>query len=273
MSDGSYALDNFFNALMNQKDSAIVRIAHYGDSQLEGDRITCFVRNYFQQKFGGSGVGFAPFDDIADNVNLVRVASPNWIHYSVFHNRYGCGYYGLSGNVYKFSKYAVIKVKKDTGDNKSADTTSAKLDLHKIYNNATVSIALRPGVYYNQAYLMYGHSREECSMNVYNGANNVKLLSETLKPADDFTIHKLGFSSSVRSFTLDFSGNVSPDFYGLLIEGSKGVQIDNYSIRGHSGDGLLLINPQYLATQLKRLNVKLVIFQYGNNRCSLREIG
>ena len=28
---------------------------------------------------------------------------------------------------------------------------------------------------------------------------------------------------------------------------------------------VLLINPEYLATQLKKLNVKLVIFQYGNN--------
>jgi hypothetical protein len=43
------------------------------------------------------------------------------------------------------------------------------------------------------------------------------------------------------------------------------VQVDNYAIRGHSGDGLLLINPDYLATQLKKLNVHLVIFQYGNN--------
>jgi len=263
--DGSYALDNFFNALLNQKDSAVVRVAHYGDSQLEGDRITCYVRNYFQQKFGGSGIGFTPFDDIASNVNLSRVSSPNWIRYSVFHNRYYNGYYGLSGNVYKFSKYAVVKEKKDTGETKTTDTIAPKLDIKKIYSNATVGISLYPSIYYTHAYLMYGHSDEACAMNVYNQSSNEKILSETLKPAEGFVMHRLDFPSSVRSFKLEFLGNVSPDFYGLLIEGSKGVQVDNYSIRGHSGDGLLLINPEYLAMQLKKLNVKLVIFQYGNN--------
>ena len=264
-SDGSYALDNFFSALLNQKDSATVRIEHYGDSQLEGDRITCYVRSYFQEKFGGSGIGFVPFEDIADNMNLSRVSSPNWIRYTVFHDRYGCGYYGLSGNVYKFSKYAVVKAKKDTSETKTGDTTAPKLDVQKIYNNAIVNITLRPSVYYTHAYLMYGRSQEDCSMNIYNLANNQKLLSETLKPSSGFTMYPLNFSSTVRSFRLEFSGSVSPDFYGLMIDGSKGVQVDNYGIRGHSGDGLLLINLEYLAIQLKKLNVKLLIFQYGNN--------
>ena len=102
-------------------------------------------------------------------------------------------------------------------------------------------------------------------MNVYDQWNSEKILSETLEASEEFTVHKLAFPNTLRSFTLEFTGDFSPDFYGLLIDGSSGVQVDNYAIRGHSGDGLLLINPQYLATQLKKLNVKLVIFQYGNN--------
>jgi hypothetical protein len=259
-----YALDYFFNALLKEKDETVVRIIHYGDSQLEGDRISCFVRDNFQKKFGGCGIGFVPLEDIADNMNLVRYSSPNWNRYTVFHNRYGCGFYGLSGNVYKFSKYAVIKNEKDTSTAKK-DSSYQKVDPKKIYDNATVSISLGPQVLYSQISLMYGHSYYPCSMNVYNQWNNEKILSETLEPSEGFTVHKLGFPSSVRSFTLEFSGDYSPDFYGLLVDGSTGVQLDNYAIRGHSGDGLLLINPNYLAAQLKKLNVKLVIFQYGNN--------
>ena len=260
-----YALDNFFKTLLPENRSDIVRIAHYGDSQLEGDRITCYLRSYFHQKFGGSGVGFVPFDDIADNVNLVRISSPNWIRYTVFHNRYGCGYYGLSGNVYKFSKYAMVKSNNDSVTGNENDSVKKILYSKNVFSNATVSIILRQSVYFNNAFLMYGRSSAECLMNIYNLTNNEKILSDTLPPVEGFEMHKLKISPSVRSFKLEFIGDLSPDFYGLLLDGTSGVQVDNYAIRGHSGDGLLLMNPGYLATQLKKLNVKLVVFQYGNN--------
>lgn len=52
-------LDSFFMAL----DSASVRqmrIVHYGDSQIEEDRITASLREHFQSEFGGYGVGMLP---------------------------------------------------------------------------------------------------------------------------------------------------------------------------------------------------------------------
>lgn len=52
-------LDTFFVAL----DSARVRqmrIVHYGDSQIEEDRITASLRQHFQEEFGGSGPGMQP---------------------------------------------------------------------------------------------------------------------------------------------------------------------------------------------------------------------
>lgn len=262
--DKAYALDAFFAALLQQSNSEIVRIAHYGDSQLEGDRITCYVRSNFQQKFGGSGVGFVPFEDIADNVNLVRYSSPNWYRYTVFHNRYPSKYYGLSGNVYKFSRYAVKKTK-DSTDTKDADSTEEVESTPIVYGSATIAITLRSYVTYSKMRLMYGRSSESCSMNVYNQTTGEKILSDSLPPSDGFSLFNVNIPSPVKSFKLEFSSNTSPDFYGLLVDGLSGVQVDNYAIRGHSGDGLLLINPEYLATQLKKLNIKLILFQYGNN--------
>jgi len=262
---GNYALDDFFLALLKEKEASMVRVAHYGDSQLEGDRITCYVRTNFQNKFGGSGIGFVPFDDIADNVNFARNSSPNWIRYNVFHNRYGCGYYGLSGNVYKFSKYSVLKNGNNNIDDNEKVNPATELNTQTVFYNATVGITLGTNVRYSNAFLMYGRSSAKCLMNIYNQINNEKILTDTLNPVEGFVLHKLDFSPSVRSFKLEFLGDISPDFYGLLIEGANGVQVDNYAIRGHSGDGLLLIDPEYLATQLKKLNVRLVIFQYGNN--------
>ena len=51
--------DPFFRAL----DSASVhplRILHYGDSQIEEDRISNNIRKSFQARFGGNGIGLMP---------------------------------------------------------------------------------------------------------------------------------------------------------------------------------------------------------------------
>lgn len=263
--DKTFALDNFFSTLQLKGGSEVVRIAHYGDSQLEGDRITCYLRAYFHKKFGGSGIGFVPFDDIADNASYVRYTSPNWIRYTVFHGRYGSGFYGLSGNVYKFSKYAVKKKAEVTDTAAAAKDTVVEVKKDIIYSNATVTINLSAHVAYSRISLMYGHSAKSCSMKVYNGTTGENLITDSVPASENFSLLPLNLKSLPRSIKLEFSGNTSPDFYGMLLDGSNGVQVDNYAIRGHSGDGLLLINPSYLAQQIKVLNTKLIILQYGAN--------
>ena len=47
----------FMNILKNESKTKVVRILHYGDSQLEGDRITDYFRNKMQRRFGGKGPG------------------------------------------------------------------------------------------------------------------------------------------------------------------------------------------------------------------------
>ncbi len=48
-------LYHFFRRITHPK--GVVRVLHYGDSQIEGDRISSFLRNRLQKQFGGYGVG------------------------------------------------------------------------------------------------------------------------------------------------------------------------------------------------------------------------
>ena len=55
----------FFDPLFRQMEQAdgqdrVVRVAHYGDSQLEMDRISQDLREALQDRFGGIGTGFFP---------------------------------------------------------------------------------------------------------------------------------------------------------------------------------------------------------------------
>ena len=95
---------------MHEKDSTIVRIAHYGDSQLEGDRMSNLVRDKFHEKFGGSGIGYVPMKDLPP-VSYYRYSSGNWAKYTVFHDRSGVNDYGISGAMFRFCKYSVHSVK------------------------------------------------------------------------------------------------------------------------------------------------------------------
>jgi len=63
------ALHRFFDALDNAQNKK-VRIMHYGDSQIEADRITSVFRNELQNKFGGYGVGLFSVIDVAPKMSV-----------------------------------------------------------------------------------------------------------------------------------------------------------------------------------------------------------
>lgn len=49
-----------FYAALQEADSQMVRVLHYGDSQIEEDRMTQQIREALQKRFGGAGVGLMP---------------------------------------------------------------------------------------------------------------------------------------------------------------------------------------------------------------------
>jgi len=42
------------------KEGGSLRVLHFGDSQIEGDRMTSLLREYFQKRFGGEGPSIQP---------------------------------------------------------------------------------------------------------------------------------------------------------------------------------------------------------------------
>jgi len=255
--DQGTALDDFFTALLNDRDSLPIHIAHYGDSQLEGNRVTGNLRQKFQEKFGGSGVGFVPFRDIASNINYSRYSSPNWTRYTVFHDRIKGTYYGMSGEVFRFNNYA--RIKNDSA--KIANGGDSTLVIG--YDKAILKV--KHTLPYRRMSIMYGKGTTKNYLKIYNDANNTEIYSDSLNQSDYYVKKPIKLSYPVNNLKVELSGEGSLDYYGLMFEGDTGIYVDNYAIRGHSGDGLMLINPSYLAKQVKETNTRLVIFQFGAN--------
>ena len=57
--DSRIFLQRFYNSL-SETGSRTVRVLHYGDSQIEEDRMSQQIREALQAKYGGSGVGLMP---------------------------------------------------------------------------------------------------------------------------------------------------------------------------------------------------------------------
>jgi hypothetical protein len=74
----------FYDALKNSRNSRI-RIAHYGDSGVEGDAITADIRKPLQRQFGGAGVGYLSItsQDITFRITTKMSFSDNWKTVSV----------------------------------------------------------------------------------------------------------------------------------------------------------------------------------------------
>ncbi|MCR5050904.1 MAG: hypothetical protein K6A36_07460 [Paludibacteraceae bacterium] len=49
-----------FYAALQHADNRQIRVLHYGDSQIEEDRMTAQIRHKLQDRFGGAGVGLMP---------------------------------------------------------------------------------------------------------------------------------------------------------------------------------------------------------------------
>ena len=86
----------FFEALGNA-DSVKLHIMHYGDSQIEGDRISACLRDSFQSKFGGSGPGVLPLVQLIGTPTVRQTLSDSLTMYfaggmmgdRASHKRYG----------------------------------------------------------------------------------------------------------------------------------------------------------------------------------------
>ena len=57
---------------------------HYGDSQIEGDRISGRLRERLQSEFSGNGPGLFALIPATRKISLNNKPSPNWIRKTGF---------------------------------------------------------------------------------------------------------------------------------------------------------------------------------------------
>ena len=237
----------FFDPLFREMEEAqaqerTVRVLHYGDSQLEGDRISADVRQGLQERFGGRGTGFFPVLGNVPSASVAKNASGAFVHYTMYGDsttlRAGHNRYGMLAQVVQLSG----------GGSMNIHVTRSKTARELVKSFSSVSV-------------LYGRPSRDFS---------IKVVSDTLKPRvtqetgeSGVVLQTWHFSRPVEKASLQFKG--SAEIYGVSTDGEGGVAVDNVPLRGCSGTIFTRISKPLMTESLAMADVRLIILQVGGN--------
>lgn len=244
------SLDKFFESLaLLQLEEKGIRILHYGDSQIEGDRITDYLRQKMQGHFGGTGTGFIMAVPVTQSQGIRQSWSDNWDRYTIFaaiDKRVPHKNFGVAAGLCRYAEYN--------------DTTTTKKAWLKIKTNNSAGPSVSN---YSKVKMFYAAPRKKNAIEFYE--NGVLRKADTLATSGNFNIKQFDLTQAPGTFELKFEGKDSPDIFGLSLEGNGGLMIDNFGLRGSSGTFFHMLNPAHLKLFFDHFNTKLIILQFGGN--------
>jgi lysophospholipase L1-like esterase len=267
-------LNSIFSILANIKNTNdLIRILHYGDSQIEVDRMTSYIRYKLQSEFGGSGPGFQSTVPAFDfQQPMVQSSSSNWFRYTVFPEKDSIIYhkrFGILGNFCMFSPFIPLDTILADSIDYNILSLSNNSEKNKIKYDAWLNFEHSPIVYSNvrifsQCKMFYGYNTKKIKLKVTTGENIIS--DEELSSTDKLTIKSWNFIETPENLKFEFSGTESPEIYGFTFDGLRGVAVDNIPLRGSSGTIFGQMDLAMLQQMYNLLNVKLLILQFGGNR-------
>jgi hypothetical protein len=250
---GKRELHNFFEKLDAAAKGKKVRILHYGDSQIEGDRMTSYIRQRLQTQFGGFGPGTIPAKNEYNTITFKQTCSPNFSRYTAF-----------GGASLKSRKYGSM----NTAARFTPEMDSAQMALSTSIKEAFIEIEPTKTAYsrartYNNAKMFYTSCIKPCKIKVYNGTNLIH--EDSLENDGKYHVLSLEFPSTPGKLRYEFSAAVSPTIIGFSLESDYGVLVDNIGMRGSSGTFFGKIDHNTASKMYADLNVEMVIMQFGGN--------
>lgn len=233
--------DDLFRGLENCKDR-LLRIVHYGDSQLEEDRMTSYLREQFQSEFGGSGIGMMPaVPKSGATYTCAQGIEPKdriqyYLAYGPASARASHRNYGPMAQVAHIDTVTVISFRSREANNYPKCQYFQRVRV-RMQGNGSLSFTA-------------------------NGAKTI-LTCDTTKANNGTKVYETILPKPANKGTLVVSGNM--DIQTIQLDGTKGVVMDNVAMRGCSGTVFTNIDRTSLSSFYKDENVGMIILQYGGN--------
>lgn len=231
-------MSSFYDALEQIKsENRLVRIAVFGDSFIEADIFTSDLREMLQKKFGGCGVGFVTVTSMTSGYRpTVRHSFGGWSSHAVTDSvGYDRQKLGVSGHYFIPREGAYVELR-------GQKTYASLLDTCR---SASIFFS----------------NRGEVSLSVR--VNRGEAQTREFAPSE--TLQQMQVEGNIGSVRWDVNRADSTLFYGLAMDGDRGVIVDNFSLRGSSGLSLRTIPVSMMESFNKLRPYDLIILQYGLN--------
>lgn len=237
----------FYEALTataEQREGALTRVAHYGDSSIATDLITHTVRRRLQQRFGDGGHGFVliargylPYR----HRDLTHVTIGNWRVYEVTRAMLGDGHYGYGGIAVRGSSGA--RARFGTDPEAPVGTRVSRFDL------------------YYRAHQRGGRAE----LRVDGG--EPRLLDTASETTED-RVESVTVPDGAHELELRHAGGLL-HLYGMALEREgPGVVYDSLGLVGARANRLLNFDGEHVRAQIAQRGTDLVVLGFGGNESS-----
>lgn len=239
-----HKLSRFIKRLSKtHRNKEVVRVLHFGDSQIEGDRITAYIREAFQERFGGSGPGLSCILDPQHiNPSIWLNANDEWNLKSIYDRKRdkSRNTYGLMG------QYADLPAR-TVGQLKISPSPWAG---NHASNYQSVRLFIAP--HHGQVLI--------------NGTiKNTEVINDTLAPSANLTEINWCFPKPSPSLSIHISSTSDIAVLGCALDSTSGIAIDNIALRGQSTPLLHRTDGNLFKAMGAHLNIGMIILQYGTN--------
>lgn len=232
----------FYKALAEMSERPRpVRIAYFGDSFIEGDIMTVDLRQLFQETYGGHGVGYVSISSaISGYRNSVRHRSSGWSSHaltdSVYFNR---RFQDISNHYFFAREGAQVEL---TGVKQYARLDTCQQSTFFFLTKDSVQIS---------AYVNGGRAKSQ----VLDSIGRLSALTVEGK------IGRVRWNVEQADSSL---------FYGVTMDDTVGVALDNFSLRGSSGLNIRSVPMSILRQYAQIRPYDLIVLQYGVNVATRR---
>jgi lysophospholipase L1-like esterase len=239
-----------FHAFFNSLDSAHTKnvdVFHFGDSQIECDRMTQILRLQMQTTFGGYGPGLISPVPLVATSHIVQSQSPEWKR---------CTAYGYQDSKVKHNVYGAMCSfgRFDCG---TKDSTEASIELSPTrFGDARNKT-------YHVARIYYRCPEGSASLRVE--CDGALVWHGVLSQTTDVVKTEINFPQTPNKLKLVFRAMQSPEVHGIQLEETTGVSVSNIALRG--SDGFLFTRTHLPAMKqtFAAENPQLIILQFGGN--------
>ena len=218
-----------FYAALDSASTQPVRVVHYGDSQIEEDRITNVLRERWQKQYGGGGVGLLPLHQTIPTRTIRQWLSIN-----------GAVQTAQQGPK-RYLVYGLRSMRLADSDDYGVMGQVAVMDSTLVAGSEDIVMNIEP------------IDKKRKPHNYFNRVRVLASLPDSLLVLPDSTTH----------YQLHLQGK--KNVYGVSLETPTGVIVDNIPMRGCSGNIFTKIDSAQLSDFYRETNTRLIILQFGGN--------